>query len=86
MLIFTPTIDKTDQSFLDGISNDVMLDLDMVCPCGATLVVRQFDCTMAILHDWISIASQSRHDELQHLTQELKLIHDLSKRHELLLG
>lgn len=32
MLIFTPKIDNAYKALLDGVLNDVMLDVDVTCP------------------------------------------------------
>ena len=84
MLLFTPNINNADQSILDGVSNNVVLDVDVARSSAAAFVVRHLDCTLIILHDWNRAAPQSRHDELLHMTKELGFIHDFRKNHIIL--
>ena len=74
MLLFTPNINNADQSILDGVSNNVVLDVDVARSSAAVFVVRHLDCTLIILHDWNRAAPQSRLDELLHMTKELGFI------------
>lgn len=43
MLIFTPNIENVDQILLDGVSSDVVLDIDVACPSATVFVVRHLD-------------------------------------------
>ena len=86
MLLFIPNINNADQSILDGVSDNVVLDVDVARSSAAVFVVRHLDCTLIILHDWNRAAPQSMHDELLHMTKELGFIHDFHKHHILRLG
>ena len=84
MLLFTPNVNNADQSILDGVSNNVVLDVDVARSSAAVFVVRHLDCTLIILHDWNRATPQSRHDKLLHMTKELGFIHDFRKNHIIL--
>ena len=51
MLLFTPNINNTEPSLLDGVSNNVVFDGDAVRSSAAAFVVRPPDSTLIILHD-----------------------------------
>ena len=53
MLLFTPNINNADLSLIDGVSNNVVLDVDVARSSAAVLliVVRHLDCALIILHD-----------------------------------
>ena len=84
MLLFTPNLNNADQSILDGVSNNVVRDVDVARSSAAVFVVHHLDYTLIILHDWNRAAPQSRHDELLRMTKELGFIHDFRKNHIIL--
>ena len=59
--MYTPNITSVDQSLLDGVSNNVVLDVDIVHSSAAAFVVRLLNCTLITLHNWNRAAPQSRH-------------------------
>ena len=56
----------------DGVTNNVVLVVDMSRPSGAALI---------ILHVWNSITLETRQDEILHLENELRLVQDLRRCH-----
>ena len=84
MLLFTPNINNADQSILDGVSNNVVLEVDVARSFAAVFVGRHLDCTLIILHDWNRAAPRSRHEKLLHMTKELGFIHDFRKHYIIL--